>query len=199
MKIFIFLIIFYICHSFGNNNLKNFQEKFLNFTEDKVKYDYDEQNILTCVAQREIFSKEFIFKIPEEHVICLFDIFPFKYELGQIITEIMKQFRRPILESKEAGMLYLMSLYLMYLDYPNKDIIELELLATNLNHYIIKPNEQNIKWIEELKKSNILNNFDDNDYKLMHYLGLRENDGNEVKWIHQILMENVKTLKNHRV
>lgn len=129
---------------------KNYTELI---TQGKITFDYDKSFGTYCKAQQEINKAEFVIKVPSDFPICAFDIFPFKFELKDIIySHLKKKYGNNVNETNARTLKYLSTYRLLYNKNADQVKVENYLRKVGKQYYINRINERQQAYLDSLPK-----------------------------------------------
>jgi hypothetical protein len=140
----------------------------------KIKFAYSETEGTYCKAAKNISAKEFIFNVPKEFIVCGFDIYPFKFELKDVIYPYLAQkYRNNVNETKTKTALYLFAYSLLYHRYANKEKIEAYLTKVGKEYYIKRLTKGQENYLKSLPNTlYTFHMYDIEEIKLAEIIGL---------------------------
>lgn len=143
-------------------------------TKGKVVFEYNELKGTHCKAAKNISSREFVFSIEGEFLICGFDIYPFKFELKELIYGFLsRKYQQNVNETKAKTALYLFAYKMMYHKLADKERVESYLKRVGKDYYISRLNEKQEAYLKSLPHTlYTVHMYDDEESKLNEYIGL---------------------------
>jgi len=211
MLILIFLLnysnselVYYESDSDANIRLKYFQNLSNKITDGKISFEYSTESGIYCKVLKDIKKHEGVFKIPEEYIITMLDIFPFKFEILDLIHNyFVEKYKNKVslfVSYSKNVFLFL----LMFLKYNNKQVVWNFLKRNKMDYYIQDFTKEVYETINLLPPVIITQElFDDDD---IEFSKLLENERAKVTYreldkdLFNYIIENIKSkLSNYKV
>jgi hypothetical protein len=166
-------------------------------TNNKLTFEYSQEKGTHCIAKSDLSPLEYVIHIPERYVICYYDMYPFKFELKEIVSDFMKKQKHELNATKSQTALYAFSFHLMYLSYPKKEAIKEKIKELKLPHYLKETTPEALEYLSSLPKNlHTRYNFEDAEYKLLKKLNPYYDEffhsGNEIKDVFKYVVDQVK-------
>lgn len=124
----------------------NFSKHIAQISNNKIKLVASQRNGISCLSNDLLFKGEILMKISKKFSLCSSYLFPFKFEILEILTEITDIKDR--LGKDQKVTIYLLTYYLLYFMYAPKQKIRDYILQNKLKEYY------NIDEIEESLRQN---------------------------------------------
>jgi hypothetical protein len=122
-------------------------------TEGKITFDYDKKLGTYCTARQNVKKAEFVIRVPNNFTICAYEIFPFMFELKDIIYSHLS--RRPGANPNDTNsktIKFLSAFRLLYHKNADQDKVENYLRKIGKEYYINRLNEQQQGYLNSLPK-----------------------------------------------
>jgi len=196
--------VYYESDSDANIRLKYFQNLSDKITNGKISFAYSAESGIYCKVLKDIKKHEGVFKIPEEYIITMLDIFPFKFEILDLIhTYFVEKYKTKV----SLYVKYSINVFpflLMFLKYNNKQVVWNFLKRNKMDYYIQDFTKEVYETINRLPPVIITRElFDDDDIELNKIL---ENERAKVTYhelekdLFNYIIENIKSkLTNYKV
>lgn len=136
--LFAILILFLYstnCYEDKESLLKRYKlsKKISKFSNNTIKLTVSQSNGISCQANDYIQNLQKLITIPKNLTLCAYYLFPFKYEIISYLFEI--PMLKESLNSDQKLSVYLLSYYLLYYMYADKEKIRNYLNEKKLMHY----------------------------------------------------------------
>jgi hypothetical protein len=176
--------------------LEYYNKHFNKFTGGKLHLEYNNNKGFQCITDEDIYKRNFIFKIPKEYVVCAFELFPFKFELKEVLQNYFnhkKDFSDIKADPNSKIIAYLFAYQLMYMDYSNKTYIEEGLKDNKMKYYITKKTKQVYDYYKSLSREIYsIYMYDKEEFNLMNLLGINNDKYELVEDVHNYMINNIK-------
>lgn len=122
-------------------------------TEGRISFDYNEKLGTYCTARKPLKKADLAIKVPINFTMCSYDIFPFMFELKDIIySHLSKKIGNNVNDTNSKTIKYLSALKFLYHKNADQEKVEEYLRKNGKEYYINRLNDQNKAYLDSLPK-----------------------------------------------
>ena len=105
-------------------------------TKGKLNFEFSPGKGIHTIANKDLKQNSIAMKIPNEYILCNFDLFPFKFELKEAIISYFNSAKlTPQFEITGSNIIF--AYYLMFLKFEGKEKIFEKLKKEKMSYYIL--------------------------------------------------------------